>query len=97
MLYKQFNFQQTTEAIKEKQIAKMPLALLEICIAWWIFSSLVSTMRALRMRRNEIKLSLYLHFTNVLGMGLFVAVLYMLWSLWMHLFQYCMKGTIMMF
>lgn len=82
---------QTTEAIREKQIAKMPLALLEICIAWWIFSSLVSTMRALRMRRNEVKLQLYTHFTNVLGMGLFIAVLYMLWSLWMHLFQYCMK------
>ncbi|KAF7634810.1 hypothetical protein Mgra_00005703 [Meloidogyne graminicola] len=82
---------QTTEAVKEKQIAKMPLALLEICIAWWVFSSLISTMRALRLRRNEVKLSLYLHFTNVLGMGLFIAVLYMFWSLWMHLFQYCMK------
>ncbi|CAK5087275.1 unnamed protein product [Meloidogyne enterolobii] len=82
---------QTTEAVKEKQIAKMPLALLEICIAWWVFSSLISTMRALRLRRNEVKLSLYLHFTNVLGMGLFISVLYMFWSLWMHLFQYCMK------
>nr|CAD2190554.1 unnamed protein product [Meloidogyne enterolobii] len=45
---------QTTEAVKEKQIAKMPLALLEICIAWWVFSSLISTMRALRLRRNEV-------------------------------------------
>uniref|UniRef100_A0A914HNY0 Transmembrane protein 87A n=1 Tax=Globodera rostochiensis TaxID=31243 RepID=A0A914HNY0_GLORO len=82
---------QSTEAIKEKQIAKMPLALLEICIAWWIFSSLVSTMRALRLRRNEVKLNLYRHFTNVLGIALFVAVLYMLWSLYVHLLQNCMK------
>lgn len=44
----------TTEAMKEKQIAKFPLAVLEIVIAWWIFSSLVGTMRALRMRRNEV-------------------------------------------
>ncbi|KAH7732360.1 Protein C52B9.4 [Aphelenchoides avenae] len=97
----------TTEAMKEKQIAKFPLAVLEIVIAWWIFSSLVSTMRALRMRRNEVtipvsdaniliclfqvKLNLYRHFTNVLGMALGVAVLYMMWSLWMHIFQYCMS------
>jgi len=49
-----FILKQTTEAVKEKQIAKMPLALLEICIAWWVFSSLISTMRALRLRRNEV-------------------------------------------
>ncbi|KAL3078381.1 hypothetical protein niasHS_012042 [Heterodera schachtii] len=82
---------QSTEGIKEKQIAKMPLALLEICIAWWIFSSLVGTMRSLRLRRNEVKLNLYRHFTNVLGIGLSVAVLYMLWSLYVHLLQKCMR------
>uniref|UniRef100_A0A915DS34 Transmembrane protein 87A n=1 Tax=Ditylenchus dipsaci TaxID=166011 RepID=A0A915DS34_9BILA len=82
---------QSTEAMKEKQIAKIPLALLEVIIAWWIFSSLVSTMRALRLRRNEVKLSLYRHFTNVLGIALTVAVCYMVWSLYLHIVQYCMK------
>ena len=41
--------------MKEKQVAKVPLAFLEVLIAWWIFSSLVNTMRALRVRRNEVR------------------------------------------
>lgn len=40
--------------MKEKQFAKLPLALLEIIIAYWIFTSLVDTMRSLRIRRNEV-------------------------------------------
>jgi len=51
-------------------------------------------MRALAMRRNVIKLALYRHFTNVLSMALFVAVIYMLWSLYMHLWQECMSSFI---
>src|SRR5699024_6083684 len=47
-------------------VASVPLAVLDSAICWWIFSALVNTTRTLRLRRNEIKLSLYRHFTNTL-------------------------------
>jgi hypothetical protein len=76
--------------MKEKQIAKIPLAFLEVLIAWWIFTSLVSTMRTLSIRQNHVKLALYRQLTNVLALSLGVAVLFMLWSLYVHVFQRCM-------
>ncbi|CAD5213967.1 unnamed protein product [Bursaphelenchus okinawaensis] len=81
----------TTESMKEKQVAKVPLAFLEVAIAWWVFSSLVNTMRALRVRRNEVKLSLYRQFTNVLALAMGFAVIFMLWSLYIHIVQHCME------
>ncbi|KAI6241689.1 hypothetical protein M3Y99_00330500 [Aphelenchoides fujianensis] len=82
----------STESVKEKQIAKIPLAFLEVLIAYWIFSSLINTMRALRLRRNEVKLDLYRRFTNVLAFALGVSILFMLWSLYIHVVQKCMTG-----
>lgn len=76
--------------MKEKQVAKIPLIILEIGIAYWIFTSLINTMRSLRMRRNEVKLSLYRYFTNVLFGSVFVAVIYMMWSIYIHSIQYCL-------
>lgn len=80
-----------TEAIKQKQIAKIPLAFFEVLIAWWIFSSLVNTMRILKLRKNEIKLKLYHHFTNVLGVATIISIIYILWSTYMHILQDCMR------
>jgi hypothetical protein len=76
--------------MKEKQIAKVPLAFLEVLIAWWIFTALVATMRTLSIRQNHVKLALYRQLTNVLALSLGVAVLFMLWSLYIHVFQRCM-------
>jgi hypothetical protein len=78
--------------MKEKQIAKVPLAFLEVLIAWWIFTSLVATMRTLTIRQNHIKLALYRQFTNVLALSLAVSVVFMIWSLYIHVFQKCMSG-----
>jgi hypothetical protein len=80
----------SVEAMKEKQVAKIPLIILEIGIAYWIFTSLINTMRSLRMRRNEIKLALYRNFTNFLFGAVFVAVIYMMWSIYIHSVQYCL-------
>jgi len=80
----------SVEAMKEKQVAKIPLVILEIGIAYWIFTSLIHTMRSLRIRKNEIKLALYRHFTNVLCLAVLVAVGYMMWSIYIHSIQYCL-------
>ncbi|EJW88803.1 seven transmembrane receptor family protein, partial [Wuchereria bancrofti] len=40
------------EGLKQKQLAALPLVLIEVVIFWWIFTSLISTMRVLKMRRN---------------------------------------------
>ena len=76
--------------MKEKQVAKIPLVILEIGIAYWIFTSLIHTMRSLRIRKNEVKLALYRHFTNVLCLAVLVAVGYMMWSIYIHSIQYCL-------
>ena len=46
-------------------LIQIPLAILDSVICWWIFVSLMSTMKTLRLRRNVIKLSLYRHFANI--------------------------------
>uniref|UniRef100_A0A914VXK0 Transmembrane protein 87A n=1 Tax=Plectus sambesii TaxID=2011161 RepID=A0A914VXK0_9BILA len=79
------------EAAKQKQLAALPLVLLEVGIFWWIFTALVNTMRALRLRRNEVKLSLYRHFTNTLCIAVLASVAFMFWSLYEHVFTDCLK------
>uniref|UniRef100_A0A7E4ULE5 Transmembrane receptor, eukaryota n=1 Tax=Panagrellus redivivus TaxID=6233 RepID=A0A7E4ULE5_PANRE len=81
----------SVQAIHEKQVAKLPLVVLEVGIAYWIFSSLIATMRSLRMRRNDVKLALYRHFTNVLCLSVVVAVVYMIWSIYIHSIRRCVS------
>lgn len=82
----------SVEAMREKQVAKIPLVILEIGIAYWIFTSLIATMRALRMRRNEVKHSIYRHFTNILCISVVIAVVYMMWSIYIHSIEYCLPN-----
>lgn len=49
-------FQNQVEGMKQKQLAALPLVLVEVVIFWWIFTSLISTMRVLRMRRNMVNI-----------------------------------------
>ncbi|XP_039273391.2 transmembrane protein 87A-like [Styela clava] len=46
--------------------AQIPLAVIDSVICWWIFMSLMQTMKTLRLRRNVVKLSLYRHFSNTI-------------------------------
>lgn len=46
--------------------AAIPLAVVDSIICWWIFMSLMQTMKTLRLRRNVVKLSLFRHFSNTI-------------------------------
>lgn len=70
-------------------MAGIPLAVTDSAICWWIFSSLVQTIRTLRLRRNVVKLSLYRHFTNTLIFAVVASVAYMIWSIHSHKLVNC--------
>lgn len=78
------------EANKDLLVASVPLAVLDSAICWWIFSALVNTTRTLRLRRNEVKLSLYRHFTNTLVFSVVASVFFMLYSIKTHRFVSCL-------
>ena len=59
-------FQLKADVENKQLIAAIPLSILDAVICWWIFMSLMQTMRTLRIRKNIVKLSLYRHFTNIL-------------------------------
>ena len=71
-------------------VASVPLAVLDSAICWWIFSALVNTTRTLRLRRNEIKLSLYRHFTNTLIFAVIASICFMLYSIKTHRIVQCL-------
>ncbi|KAI5642725.1 lung seven transmembrane receptor domain-containing protein [Phthorimaea operculella] len=62
-------------------LSEAPLSLLDSGICWWVFVSLAHTMRTLQLRRNQIKLSLYRHFTNTLIFAVISSVIFMLYSI----------------
>ncbi|KAK6101616.1 Lung seven transmembrane receptor family protein [Brugia pahangi] len=78
------------EGLKQKQLAALPLVLVEVVIFWWIFTSLISTMRVLKMRRNMVKLSVYRHFTNALCFSAFISIIFMCWTIYIHNMQRCL-------
>nr|CAH0103091.1 unnamed protein product [Daphnia galeata] len=71
--------------------ASFLLALLDAAICFWIFLSLVQTTRTLRLRRNTVKLSLYNHFTNTLIFAVVSSLIFMLWSIYYHRMDTCLK------
>uniref|UniRef100_A0A0K0ES04 EF-hand domain-containing protein n=1 Tax=Strongyloides stercoralis TaxID=6248 RepID=A0A0K0ES04_STRER len=82
----------SAEAIKERQLATLPLVFFEVIIFWWIFTSLTSTIRALKIRNNDVKLRLYSNFANVLGISIVASVIFMLWFLINHVFRHCLMN-----
>ncbi|CAI2356948.1 unnamed protein product [Caenorhabditis sp. 36 PRJEB53466] len=79
----------TVEATKQKQFAALPLVLTEMIIFYWIFTSLASTIRMLRLKRNDVKLSVYRHFANTLAFSVIASVIFMIWSMAYHIFPTC--------
>lgn len=65
-------------------LAAVPLALIDSLICYWIFTSLLSTIRALRLRRNLVKLQFYVHFKNVLIFGVTMSIAFMIYSIKIH-------------
>lgn len=76
--------QPKNEPSKDLLVATVPLAVLDSAVCWWIFSALVNTTRTLRLRRNEVKLALYRHFTNTLIFAVIASVIYMLYAIKTH-------------
>lgn len=77
---------QTRDRNENKQLilSAVPLALIDSLICWWIFTSLTQTIRALKLRRNVVKLIFYNHFKNTLIFGVFMSVVFMLYSIKIH-------------
>lgn len=71
-------------------MADIPLAVLDSIICWWIFSSLVQTMRTLRLRRNLVKLQLYRKFTNFLILAVLASFVFMLGVIKQHKMTACL-------
>lgn len=65
-------------------LAAVPLALIDSLICYWIFTSLIQTIRALRLRRNLVKLQFYVHFKNVLIFGVTMSIAFMIYSIKVH-------------
>jgi len=68
----------------------VPLAVIDASICWWVFSALIQTTRALRLRRNLVKLSVYKHFTNTLAFAVLASIIFMLWSIKYHKVVECL-------
>ena len=70
-------------------ISRIPLAVIDAVIYYWIFTGLVATTRTLRLRKNLVKLNVYRHFTNMVLFAILASLLFMVWSLKSHFFTTC--------
>jgi len=78
------NYKHSGDQSQQLLLAQIPLAVIDAGICWWVFSSLVQTMRTLRLRRNTTKLSLFRHLTNVIIFSVIASVIFMIWSIRSH-------------
>lgn len=73
-------------------ISRVPLAVIDATIYYWIFAGLVATTRTLRLRKNIAKLNVYRHFTNTLIFAIIASLFFMIWSLKSHFFATCITN-----
>ncbi|CAF4576773.1 unnamed protein product, partial [Rotaria sp. Silwood2] len=73
-------------------ISRIPLAIIDALIYYWIFTSLVATTRTLRLKNNLLKLNVYRHFTNTILFAIVASILFMIWSLKSHFFTICITN-----
>jgi hypothetical protein len=73
-------------------ISRIPLAVIDATIYYWIFTGLVATARTLRLRKNIVKLNVYRHFTNTMIFAIVASLLFMIWSLKSHFFTTCITN-----
>ena len=72
-------------------ISRIPLALVETIIYYWIFAGLITTTRILRLRKNIVKLNVYRHFTNTLIVAIVASLLFTIWLLKGNFFTTCIQ------
>lgn len=73
-------------------LSRIPLALIDAVFYYWMFTSLVTTVQQLRMKRNIVKLNVYRQVTNVLLLAIITSVIFMLWSLKSQYFTSCVTN-----
>jgi hypothetical protein len=73
-------------------IARIPLAIVDAIMYYWIFTGLVATTRQLRLKKNLAKLNVYRHFTNTILFAIISSLLFMIWSLKSHYFTSCITN-----
>jgi hypothetical protein len=73
-------------------ISRIPLAVVDSIMYYWIFMGLVTTTRQLRLKNNLAKLNVYRHFTNVILFAIVASLLFMIWSLKSHYFTTCITN-----
>jgi hypothetical protein len=73
-------------------ISRIPLAVVDAIIYYWIFTGLVATTRQLRLKKNLVKLNVYRHFTNTVLFAIIASLLFMIWSLKSHFFTTCITN-----
>ena len=80
------------EANNRVFISRLPLAVIDATIYYWIFTGLVATTRTLRLKNNVVKLNVYRHFTNTIIFAIVASSLFMVWSLKSHFFTVCVTN-----
>eukprot|EP00051_Salpingoeca_urceolata_P005785 m.77283 g.77283 ORF g.77283 m.77283 type:complete len:623 (-) comp14540_c0_seq4:239-2107(-) len=74
--------QTDTDESKTEMMVIIPLSVLDAAIIWWIFLSLSHTTKILTLRRNEIKLQMYVQFKWVLVFCVSATVVFAIWTLY---------------
>jgi hypothetical protein len=69
--------------------ASLVLSLVDSLICWWIFASLVRTIRDLALKKNDVKLALYKHFRNTLIFAILASMAFIIWSVSRHRVPEC--------
>ena len=82
-------FQHRNDPSTKALIAAIPLSITESIICWWVFTSLMTTLKNLKLRRNIVKLTVYRHFFNTLIFCVIAAIIFMLWSIRVHKMPNC--------
>jgi len=73
-------------------VSRIPLAVVDAIMYYWIFTGLVATTRQLRLKKNVAKLNVYRHFTNTILFAIIASLLFMIWSLKSHYFTTCITN-----
>ncbi|XP_063718705.1 transmembrane protein 87A-like isoform X2 [Symsagittifera roscoffensis] len=63
-----------------EMLAVICLSTIDAVICFWVASSLLQTLKNLKLRRNVVKLTLYRHFFNILVLCIMAALAYLIWS-----------------
>ena len=80
------------QANNEVFVSRIPLAVIDAMICYWIFTGLMATTRTLRSKENVVILNIYRYFTNLITFALIASLTFMIWSLKSHFFTVCVTN-----